>query len=437
MTNPAASLQPIEPPTRDDPGATSEQSGQENWVHKVLRILFNPSAGTVAVAIISALVIGALIVVFFDPDVQTTLGYFFQRPSDFFHEAWRAFSGFFTALVRGAIFDWRQPTLAAAIRPATESLVRAIPLIIAGLAVALSFTAGLFNIGVQGQLILGAIFGGYVGLAFDLPPGLHVLGAVLAAMIGGAIWGFIPGFLKAYLGANEVIVTIMLNSVALLLLQALLSLKAFHGDGYAGKSVPIGPNASYPLLFGTGFRLHIGLLVAIGAAALVWWLLDRSTFGFELRAAGANPEAANTAGINVKRIILLTLVISGALAGLAATAPVLGTEKGLSVGLAGSIGFDAITVALLGKSRPLGVFFAGILFGALNAGGALMQSSAGIPVDIVQITQAIIVLMIAGSEAIRWARQRRKQDMITVEKVDAADTKVDSDGPATVEGAIA
>lgn len=433
MSN-AATLTPIEPPTRDVPGSGGVPQN-ENWVHRILRIFFNPSAATVAFAILGALVVGALIVVFFDPDVQSTMGYFFQRPADFFTEAGRAFGSFFSALIRGSIFDWTQPTFAKAIRPATESIVRAIPLIIAGLAIALSFTAGLFNIGVQGQIILGAIFGGYVGLAFNLPPFLHVLVAVIAAVIGGAIWGFIPGILKAQLGANEVIVTIMLNSIALLLLQALLSTETFKGPGgYAGKSMAIGTNAAYPLLMGGGFRLHFGFIMAILASVFLWWLLDRSTFGFELRAAGANPEAARTAGINVKRTMMLTLVLSGALAGLAASAPVLGTEKGLSVGLAGTIGFDAITVALLGKSRPMGVFFAGLLFGALNAGGALMQSSAGIPVDIVQITQAIIVLAIAGSEAVRWMRQRKKQDQRTVKKVETAGSEADA---SQKKGAVA
>lgn len=404
--------------------AKEPEVGQENWIHKALRILFNPSAGTIVLAILAALVIGALIVVFFDPKVQDSMVYLFAQPSDFFAEAWRAFSNFFTALFRGAVFDWRQPTLTGAFRPLTESLVRATPLIIAGLAVALSFRAGLFNIGVQGQLILGAILGGYIGFAMDLPVGLHVIVAILGSIIGGAIWGFIPGFLRAHVGANEVIVTIMLNSIAAFLLQALLNTETFHGEGYAGKSMPIGPGAALPRLLGSGFRLHFGLILAIAAAFFVWWLLERSTFGFELRAAGANPEAARTAGINVKRTIMLTLVISGALAGLAAVAPVLGTEKALSVGLAGSIGFDAITVALLGKSRPMGVFFAGLLFGALNAGGALMQSSAGIPVDIVQITQAIIVLMIAGSEAVRYRRQKRKESQATVAKVDQATTTI-------------
>lgn len=414
-------LEPEVPPTRDVPGASAEP--KENWVHKALRILFNPGAGTIALAIGAALIIGALIVVFFDPKVQASMGYIFAKPGDFFAEASRAFLSFFTALIRGSMFDWTQASFGQAIRPLTESIVRAIPLIIAGLAIAVSFRAGLFNIGVQGQLIFGAIFGGFIGFAFDLPVGLHVVVAMLGAILGGAVWGFIPGFLKAKLGANEVIVTIMLNSIAALFLQALLNTKTFYGEGgYPSKSMKIGQGASYPLLMGTGFRLHFGLIVAILAAFFVWWLLERSTFGFELRAAGANPGAAQTAGINVKRTLMLTLIISGALAGLAATAPVLGTEKALTAGMAGTIGFDAITVALLGKSRPMGVFFAGLLFGALNAGGALMQSSAGIPVDIVQITQAIIVLMIAASEALRYMRKKRKENLLTTEKVELADS---------------
>lgn len=393
----------------------------ETWWKKFVKGFLSPSSATIALAILLALVIGALIVVIFDPAVQRAAGYLFAAPGDFFSEVWRSFSTFFTSLIRGSIFDWRQATFQASIRPLTESVVRAIPLIIAGLAVSVSFTAGLFNIGVQGQLMLGALFGGYIGFTLNLPLGLHVLVSVIGAMIGGALWGFIPGILKARLGANEVIVTIMLNSVALLLLTAMLQTPRFIGEGFPGRSMSVSSTSIYPLLLGSGFRIHFGLIVAILACIFVWWLMDRSTFGFEIRAAGANPEAAKTAGINVPTITMLTLTLSGALAGLAATAPVLGTERAVTLGVAGSIGFDAITVALLGRSRPMGVFFAGLLFGALNAGGALMQSSAGIPVDIVLITQAIIVLTIAASEAIRARRERQKLKAQTVAKVETED----------------
>ncbi len=430
MSTGPAILDP-EPPTLD-PVEGKDKSRQ--WVRRILDTFFSPSAATVAMAILAALVFGALIVVAFDSDVQRTAGYLFAQPGDFFAAVWKAFSSFFTSLVRGSIFDWTQRTPAGMFRPLTETVVRATPLIIAGLAVAVAFTAGLFNIGVQGQLIMGGLFGGFIGFYFDLPVGLGITVAVLGALIGGAIWGWIPGILRARLGANEVIVTIMLNSIAAFFLAAMLNLKLFHGDGFPGKSQSMNAGSIYPRLLGSGFRLNFSIIVAILATIFVWWLLDRSTFGFELRAAGANQDAARTAGINVKSTIMWTMVISGALAGLAATAPVLGTEKALTAGMAGTIGFDAITVALLGRSRPLGVFFAGLLFGALNAGGALMQSSAGIPVEIVQITQAIIVLMIAASEAVRHMRARRQLREATVQRVEAED---ETPKAKTVEGAQA
>lgn len=404
----AATLEPGGP-SGAPPAGGGRDAPQTGWLQRVLRTFFSPSVGTVAGAIAAALVIGALIVTFFNADVDATLGYFFARPSDFFSAAGTAFGGFFSSLVRGAVYDWTQPTFASGIRPLTESVTRAIPLIVAGLAIAVSFTAGLFNIGVQGQLIMGALVAGYIGFGLHLPPVAHLLVAILGAILGGAVWGAIPGFLKARLGANEVIVTIMLNSVALYFLQHQLTTQRFIGSGgYAGKSQTVDSSAQYPLLLGSGFRLHWGFVAMLAAVALTWWLLERSTLGFELRAAGANPTAANTAGIDVPRTLFLTLTVSGALAGLAGTAPVLGTEHVLTNGVAGSLGFDAITVALLGRSRPLGTVLAGLLFGALNAGGSLMQSSAGIPVDIVQVTQAIIVLLIAASEAVRYRRAQRR-----------------------------
>lgn len=432
MSSPAV-LKP-EPPTME-PETGPDEAG--TWWKRFIKGMLSPSAGTIALAIVIALVIGALIVVIFDPDVQRTGGYLFASPGDFFHEAWRAFSDFFTALIRGSIFDWQQSTFARAIRPLTESVVRATPLIIAGLAVAVSFTAGLFNIGVQGQLIMGALVGGFIGFAWDLPIVLHVVVAMIGATLAGAIWGFIPGILKAKLGANEVIVTIMLNSIAVLFLSAMLQTKAFYGDGFPGKSMKIDSTAAYPLLLGPEFRLNFSFVIAILAAIFVWWLMDRSTFGFEIRAAGANQDAARTAGINVPLVIVMTLVLSGALAGLAGTAPVLGTEKAITGGVAGSIGFDAIAVALLGRSRPLGVVFAGLLFGALNAGGALMQSSAGIPVDIVLITQAVMILTIAASEAIRASRERQRVKAKTVAKVESTDDSPKTDEPEMMEGAQA
>ncbi|WP_084403087.1 ABC transporter permease [Schaalia suimastitidis] len=407
----------------------SSQQGGPTWVTTFLKRFFNPSTTTIAGAIILALILGAFIVAIFDAKVQETAGYFFARPSDFLTAFSNAFGGFFTSLIQGSIFDWTQPTFSGAIRPLTETLTRSVPLIIAGLAIAVSFTAGMFNIGVQGQLMMGAVLGGFIGFYWELPAGLHMIAAICGAVIGGALWGLIPGILRAKLHANEVIVTIMLNSVAVFLVQFLLTRKLFYGEGgIPSKSQKILSSAWYPQILGSSFRLHLGFIVALLAAVFVWWLLKRSTFGFELRAAGANPSAARTAGINVPRVLMLTLVLSGALAGLAGTSPILGTEKVITGSVAGSYGFDAITVALLGKSTPLGVVLAGILFGGLSAGGAVMQaSSAQIPVDIVQITQAIIVLLIAASEAIRLRREKKAADAASSAKI-AAPAKEASEG---------
>ncbi len=378
-------------PTRDEAPARN----------LVLRDIMASSGMMITLAVLLALVIGALLVTIFDPVFRYTMTYFFARPSDAFTAAWMSASGYFTSLFRGAIFDYQAVTFARAIRPLTETLTNSIPLIITGLAVGLGFRGGLFNIGAQGQFIVGAIAAGYVGFAWQLPAGLHLVVAIIAAIVAGSLWGAIVGVMKAQVNANEVIVTIMLNSIALYLLNFLLKTPAFIGGGFAGKSIDVAPGATYPPLIDPMFRLHWGLLVAVLATVVMWWVLERSTFGFELKAVGANPEAARAAGMSVKKVIIITMILSGALAGLAATAPTLGTEQFLTTGIAANYGFDAITVALLGRSRPLGTFLAGILFGALNAGGSLMQAASGIPIDIVQVAQAVIVLLIAAPPLVR------------------------------------
>ncbi len=371
-------------------------------INSPLRQIMSSSAMLIVVAVLLSLLVSAVLVVAFDQKVQESAAYLFARPSDFFGYAGTAFASFFTSLFRGAIFDYQATSAVGMIMPITNSLTRSVPLILAGLSVALAFRAGLFNIGAQGQLLMGAALGVWTGLNISLPYGLHLLVAMLLAVLGGAVWGAVPGILKARVGANEVIVTIMMNSIAVFLTSYFLKSRVFIGNGYPGKSSTIPDTAAYPKLLGSAFNLHLGFLIALLAAVFVWWLLERSTFGFELRAAGANPNAARTAGISVNRVIALTMIIAGALAGLAGTGPALGTERFLSAGTAGSIGFDAITVALLGASTPLGTVLAGILFGAFASGASTMQAAAGIPVDIVSVSQAVIVLLIAAPPLIRW-----------------------------------
>jgi simple sugar transport system permease protein len=302
------------------------------------------------------------------------------------------------------VFNFRAESFSGAIKPITDTLTFATPLIAAGLGVALAFRVGLFNIGAQGQIILAAIFSAIVATRLDLPVGLHLIVAVIAGLVGGGIWGGIVGVLRARTGAHEVITTIMLNYVAIYLLQFLLKTPVLQAEGSVNpKSSPIKATAELPQILGPSFQLHLGFILALAATVIVWWLLNRSALGFRFRGLGENPDAARVAGIDVKNTLTWAMILAGALSGLAGVTQVLGGSltAGFSTGIAGSIGFDAITVALLGRSRPWGVFIAGILFGALKSGGYYMQALEGVPIDIVLVVQSVIVLLIAAPPLVR------------------------------------
>ena len=341
-------------------------------------------------AIVLALIAGAILMIVSDPDVISLFAYLFTAPALPLGAAWEKVSSAYAALAIGAVGS--PAALAATTREAA-------PLICAGLGVGLGFRAGLFNIGAQGQAIMGAILAAWVGFALQLPPVLHLLVALFAGVVGGALWGGIVGWLKAKTGAHEVIVTIMFNYIAVGALAWLLTTSAFRRPG---RQDPIAPEvhstAAFPGIFG---QLHVGFLVALLAAFLTWWVIDRSTIGFQIRAVGANPHAAGTAGMDVARTTIITMTLSGLLAGLAGVQAAIGPGANgvptpLSQGLVGTVGFDAITVALLGRSRPLGIVFAGLLFGGLHAGGLSMQSIAGTPLTLSMVLQALIVLFVAA-----------------------------------------
>ena len=306
------------------------------------------------------------------------------------------------AMFRGAIVDPQASTFVRTIKPLMDSVYFAIPLIISGLGLAFGFRAGLFNIGGKGQMIAGALAAVWVGFSLSLPPVVHTLVALTAAIVAGAAWGGIAGLLKAKTGANEVIVTIMLNSIATLALGYVLSQKAWQKPN---SNQPITPNvadsAALAKLMSGPIKLHWGLIVAIVAFAVFWFLMERSTLGFQIRAVGANAAAARTAGISVERITAVTMMISGAFLGLAGANEALGTLGYVSRDVAGSIGFDAITVALLGRNKAWGTFGAGLLFGAFKAGGYAMQAK-DVPIDMILILQAVIVLLIAAPALVRW-----------------------------------
>ncbi len=291
----------------------------------------------------------------------------------------------------------------------SETLVWSTPYILAGLAVAFAFHGGLFNIGAEGQLALGAVASAWVGyklpelLGVSLPAIVHIPLALGAGMLAGGIWGAIPGWLKARTGAHEVINTIMMNYIALNITSYLLNgpMKDPDPQNVVARTPTIAESARISPII-PGLRLHWGFVLALLAAVLVWWILWKTTLGFEIRTSGANPNAARYAGVNVGRIIVLMMLISGALAGSAGSVEVTALNYRHELGFAVGYGFDAIAIALLGKTHPLGVVLASLLFGAMRSGATRMQFLTQIPVDVISVIQGLILLFVAADPIIRW-----------------------------------
>ncbi|MCA0379132.1 MAG: ABC transporter permease [Actinobacteria bacterium] len=355
-------------------------------------------------AVLAAVIVGSIMIAFTDKDVQEAAGYFFSRPGDTLVAIWDSVSGAYVALFKGSIYNFTADTFVKGIRPLTETLKFATPLIAAGLGVGLAFRAGMFNIGGQGQILMAAAAAGWVGTTMSMPWPLHMIVGIIAGMAAAAIWAGIAGFLKARTGAHEVIVTIMLNHIAVYLLAWMLATQGvLQAPGSKNpKTAAMAESAIMPQILGPQFKLHLGLLLALIAVAFSWWLLERSSLGFRFRAVGLNPSAAKVAGINVGRTYFVAMVIAGALVGIAGVSQVQGTvTSGFGGDIDAGIGFDAITVALLGRSSPLGILAAGLLFGAFKAGGFAMQASQGVPVEIVLVVQSLIVLFIAAPPLVR------------------------------------
>jgi general nucleoside transport system permease protein len=343
-------------------------------------------------AIVTALVVGALIIVFTDPATLDLWSSFFADPVAALDGSWELVYRSYRAL-----FD----TSLGSQRALARTLVQSTPLILVGLSVALAFRAGLFNIGGAGQLIVGAMFAAWVGISFDLPTIVHLPMALVAGTLGGALVGGLIGFLKARTGAHEVILSIMLNFVALRLLDYALTRDTFRRPGRTDPISPEMPSSvRLPVPF-DDFRVHLGFPLALLVAYGVWWLLQRTTTGFRMRAVGANPHAARYAGMGVAATTVLSMGLAGALAGLGGTTILLGSTPRLTGGFFASVGFDAIALALLGRATPLGVVGAGLLFGALQTGSTGMQVQTSTPIDIVFVIQALIILFVAAPAIIR------------------------------------
>ena len=280
-----------------------------------------------------------------------------------------------------------------------NTLVAAAPLMFGGLAVGLGLKAGLFNIGVAGQFLVGAFAAAVTGASLAAAPTIVAMPlAMLAGAAGGAAYGFIPGYLKARTGAHEVVTTIMLNNVAVLLLTwAVNDLVRAPGFSFP-RTGEIGQSA-LPVLLGR--NLHLGIVFAVLTIFLIRWILDRTTLGFEVRTVGANPNAARYAGMRPVFITALTMTVSGLLAGLAGAIQMLGVIGFYAPGITASVGFDSIAVALLGRSDPIGILFAAILFGAFRAGAPLMQIETSVPIEVIDIIQALVILFLAADLIVR------------------------------------
>jgi ABC-type uncharacterized transport system permease subunit len=362
-------------------------------------------------ALFAGLTVGAFMIIVTTPTLIHSWATFFSHPgatiSENFNTVWFAYEQLF----EGSLFNFHavrmlfdhpdKANLAAALGPISLTLQDATPLIVAGLGLAIGFRSNIFDIGGQGQVIAGGLVAGLIGFSWHFTPFLQVTLELVGAMIGGALLASLAGVLKAYTGAHEVIVTMMSNYIMVLLLGYLLITNLFARPGLkdgAGKAVT--PSGQLPQFFShlsPELLVNFGFLIAFAMVFGVQWFFNRSKTGFELLMVGQNGEAARTAGINAKRTTIITLCLAGALCGLAGMLELTGVDHFLSPNFGGSYGFDAITVALLGRNRPWGVFFGAIFFGAMYAGGEAMQAftPTNIQYSLALVIQAVVVFCVA------------------------------------------
>ncbi|GAB6087823.1 ABC transporter permease [Alkaliphilus crotonatoxidans] len=311
----------------------------------------------------------------------------------------------YKALFQGAFGDFNK---------FANTLARSTPLLFTGLAVAFAFRCGLFNIGVEGQMFVGALAAAYVGVAITgLPKLLHLPLTILAGMAAGGFWAFIPGILKAKRGVHEVINTIMMNFISYALIGYMVA-GPLRAPGQTPRTVGILESARLTrlgeLVSWSNSKLNVGFLIGLMACLIIYYLLWKTTIGYEVRAVGLNPHAAEYGGISSNKKIVLAMVISGALAGLAGVERVLGFDRALILGFSPGFGFEGIAVALLGKNHPVGVILGALLFGALSNGGAWMNFNTNVPVDLIVVIQAVIIFFVAADEIVRrWVRKKRKE----------------------------
>ena len=303
----------------------------------------------------------------------------------------------YTAMIQGAFGD---------VYGVGQTLTQATPIIFTALAFLFTFKCGLFNIGAEGQFLMGGFAAALVGISFsELPAPIHILLAILAGALAGSLWGFLPGYLKVRFGAHEVITTMMFTYIATYLTSYMVNYP-FKAPGWVSQTVPIADSAHLPRIL-PPTQLSASILVAVALAGAVYYVLQKTTLGYEVRASGLNPSAAENGGISVKKTMILAFILSGALAGIGGAGEILGVHNRFIQGFSPGYGFDGLAVALVGGLTPLGVLLAAILFGALRSGSMLMTRVTHVPSDIVVILQALVIIFVAAPKFIRYFAKRR------------------------------
>ncbi len=367
----------------------------------LLKEILSTSATRAFLSIVMGFLVGAIFMMVSGEEVGEALES--GGLGEAFGAALMTVSDGYSALFRGSIFNTRADDLVTALRPLTETLRLGAPLIAAGLGISLGFRVGLFNIGGNGQMVFGILWATWISTRMELPIVLHMLAALIVAILGAALWGALVGFLKAQTGAHEVILTIMLNYVSIYLFTWFIRnpnlLQQVEAGGTPKSDAPA-ITAQLPQFFPGTYSLHLGFVLAILAALTYWWLMERSAIGYRFRMVGHNPHAARTAGISVERTYIYAMAVSAAFLGVAGANQALGTQVPYTETVHAGIGFDGITVALLGGGNAVGIFFAGLLFGAFKAGGPQMQV-IGVSPEVLGIVQGAIVLFIAAPPLVR------------------------------------
>lgn len=414
LANDPSELDPDEVARQEIEAAREREAGSggigldASFGQRLVAALTGTSVIVTVLAFVSALVIGAFIIALSEDVVRASMSYFFTRPGDTFRAAGSEVFGAYQALLQGSV---------GGISQLSETFVSATPLILTGLAVAVPLRAGLFNIGAEGQFIAGGMVAGLVGFALTgLPLVIHLPLAIAAGIAAGGLYGWIPGILKSRTGAHEVISTIMLNNIALLVSAYLISTTLFRRpDRTDPISRSVEESARFPRLlpWEPGLRVNTSLLMALALAVVIFWLVERSTRGFELNAVGLNASAATAAGMNPGRTLVMAMTTGGAMAGAAGAAVVLGLQYRLTIGFSAGIGFDGITVALLGRGRVGGTVAAGILIGALKVGGRNMQAQTGTSLELALVIQALIIVFIAAPGLVRAIFRIKADDLAT------------------------